>query len=394
MANSVVAERQPEIKNMLKTMQSLEDKRLRTMKQCVAAVAKAHEKLAEDVKTMTTPLANLRDSMQPQKDIEEFVGAVVAQHGPVPRDHFFVLQNPFSYDLDRTPQAIMEDQANEAREAELLGVQRQVGLFGNTLKGVLEFEKLANPHLVSPDEVPAIMNVLCNAVRQNNGFDQTGIFRISCTTSARESLRDQFEKGDYVVQSNDPHVPAGLLKEWLRELVEPVVPAQLYQNCVTLGRQENLKPTDPGLLRVLKALPSINFAVLKFLVELMRDIAAKEDVNKMSPHNLGVVFSPSVLRAPVTQEMLAENQQELMQEAQFACGFLVKLLDVDFDNLDNKDGKVRAATPAKGARPASASGAKPALPSKPTLPSKPARVPTKSDKSASRPLPVPGSAAV
>jgi len=48
----------------------------------------------------------------------------------------------------------------------------------------------------------------------------------------------QFDKGQYEVRAESPHIPAGLLKEWLRELAEPLVPAELYQVCVDAARED------------------------------------------------------------------------------------------------------------------------------------------------------------
>ncbi len=52
----------------------------------------------------------------------------------------------------------------------------------------------------------------------------------------------KFEKGNYEVKSDSVHVPASLLKEWLRELEDPIVPAELYSACVEAAKEEPISP--------------------------------------------------------------------------------------------------------------------------------------------------------
>jgi len=41
------------------------------------------------------------------------------------------------------------------------------------------------------------------------------------------ALKAQFDKGNYDVSKIDPHTLAGLLKLWLRELTEPLIPTDM-----------------------------------------------------------------------------------------------------------------------------------------------------------------------
>ncbi len=52
----------------------------------------------------------------------------------------------------------------------------------------------------------------------------------------------------YEVKASSPHVPACLLKEWLRELSSPLIPPDMYQPCVDLMKQEPIDPKKVGCL--------------------------------------------------------------------------------------------------------------------------------------------------
>ena len=44
------------------------------------------------------------------------------------------------------------------------------------------------------------------------------------------------EKGDYDVKTSSPHVPAALLKAWLRDLSVPVIPFELYDQAGEISK--------------------------------------------------------------------------------------------------------------------------------------------------------------
>ena len=50
------------------------------------------------------------------------------------------------------------------------------------------------------------------------------------------------------------------------------------------------------LKRLLGELPWVNRCVLMFLVKGLREVAGEVGVNKMSAHNLAIVFAPNLLK--------------------------------------------------------------------------------------------------
>lgn len=63
---------------------------------------------------------------------------------------------------------------------------------------------------------------------------------------------------------SDPHAPASLLKLWYRELYEPLIPSEFYEECVTLyGDVE-------ACLRIVDSLPAINRLVLSYLIRFLQ----------------------------------------------------------------------------------------------------------------------------
>jgi len=65
---------------------------------------------------------------------------------------------------------------------------------------------------------------------QERGLDKEGIFRLSGSATAIESLKRSFNEGQDVDLSKcpDTHIVCGLLKQFLRELREPLLTFELY----------------------------------------------------------------------------------------------------------------------------------------------------------------------
>ena len=63
---------------------------------------------------------------------------------------------------------------------------------------------------------------------------------------------------------SDPHIPVSLLKLWYRELQEPLIPAEFYDECVECYEDEQ------AVLNVVNNLPEINRLVLCYLVRFLQ----------------------------------------------------------------------------------------------------------------------------
>lgn len=71
------------------------------------------------------------------------------------------------------------------------------------------------------------------------GFDQEGIYRLSGSALHLQIFRDVFDKGEvpnFAGYNADAHVVAGLLKLFLREMADPVVPFVLYSKFMEVAR--------------------------------------------------------------------------------------------------------------------------------------------------------------
>jgi len=159
-------------------------------------------------------------------------------------------------------------------------------VFKTSLEDIMRRQKL-----VSQAPVPVIMETLIQAVYNLKGTSTEGLFRVPTSLSELEMLRGQFNRGDYSCAAmRDAHLPACLLKLWLRELSDPLIPTFFYNHaiCCEDSKEERW--------RLLYNLPEINQAVILRLFDMFVDLTRYKERTKMDTTNLAMVFSPCFLR--------------------------------------------------------------------------------------------------
>ncbi|KAL3869272.1 hypothetical protein ACJMK2_041975 [Sinanodonta woodiana] len=169
------------------------------------------------------------------------------------------------------------------------------GLFGVDLETVIRRE-------ASGMNVPALV-VKCVAEVERRGLDVVGIYRLCGSARRKAQLREIFERNALVVDLSpenvsDIHVITGVLKDYLRELPEPLFTNALYQ--MLLDALSVRLPSDPDgsaklMLSILECLPKANQETMATILNHLRKVASNSDKNKMTLDNLAVCLGPVLL---------------------------------------------------------------------------------------------------
>ncbi|XP_078804601.1 rho GTPase-activating protein 19 isoform X5 [Oryzias latipes] len=137
-----------------------------------------------------------------------------------------------------------------------------------------------------------------------------GLFRVPGNSVRQQTLKELLNGGaDVDLHSGDfhPNDVATLLKTFLGELPEPLLThrhfnAHLKIADMTLFDEHGNKTAVPNKERQIEALqllflllPQANRSLLKLLLDLLYHTAKLQDKNKMSAHNLALMFAPHVL---------------------------------------------------------------------------------------------------
>ncbi|KAI9092913.1 hypothetical protein DFS34DRAFT_281217 [Phlyctochytrium arcticum] len=175
-------------------------------------------------------------------------------------------------------------------------------LFGEPLDDIMRAELEKNPHAV----VPRVLPFLADAIIELNGQKTEGIFRVPGDADAVTELRMRVEKGDYNLSGiTDPNVPSSLLKFWLRDLADPLIPSEFYDRCIQVGQAEsknNSSESTGGTSAsdIIAKLPDVNQRVVNYVIKFLRKIAEPQNqpFTKMTTSNVAMVFAPNFLRCP------------------------------------------------------------------------------------------------
>ncbi|CAG0895997.1 unnamed protein product [Darwinula stevensoni] len=140
----------------------------------------------------------------------------------------------------------------------------------------------------------------CVCALLETGLEEEGLFRVAGSASKLRRLKLAFdvglEKPEFFRQTyQDPHVIAGALKSYLRELPEPVMTHNLYSDWLQAAKVQDTEMRIQALEKVLEKLPVSHRANLRYLVKFLHRLASRQDVNKMTPQNIAIVFAPNLL---------------------------------------------------------------------------------------------------
>ncbi|XP_076441002.1 rho GTPase-activating protein 100F-like, partial [Babylonia areolata] len=172
---------------------------------------------------------------------------------------------------------------------------RKNALFGVDLETVIKREN-------SGFNVPLLVKKCVEEV-EARGLETVGIYRLCGSARRKIMLREAFEKNAAAVDLSpenvsDIHVVTGVLKDYLRELPEPLFTNALYQ--MLLDALSVRLPSDPEgsaklMLSILECLPTANQDTMALILNHLRRVSAHTEKNKMTIDNLAICFGPVLL---------------------------------------------------------------------------------------------------
>ncbi|XP_058271243.1 rho GTPase-activating protein 24 isoform X4 [Hemibagrus wyckioides] len=174
----------------------------------------------------------------------------------------------------------------------VLSFKRRV--FGQRLEETVLYERRYGDHMA-----PLVVEQCVDFIREQ-GLMEVGLFRQPGQATLVKELQEAFDAGEKPSfdSSTDVHTVASLLKLYLRELPEPLVPFSRYQEFLICGKKIS-SHREQGLLELrnlLHELPVANFKLLKYICQFLNEVQSFSSTNKMSIQNLATVFGPNILR--------------------------------------------------------------------------------------------------
>ncbi|XP_049491309.1 rho GTPase-activating protein 44 [Panthera uncia] len=124
-----------------------------------------------------------------------------------------------------------------------------------------------------------------------------GLFRVAPSASKLKKLKAALDCCVVDVQeySADPHAIAGALKSYLRELPEPLMTFELYDEWIQASNIQEQDKRLQALWNACEKLPKANHNNIRYLIKFLSKLSEYQDVNKMTPSNMAIVLGPNLL---------------------------------------------------------------------------------------------------
>uniref|UniRef100_UPI003AAD1031 rho GTPase-activating protein 6-like isoform X2 n=1 Tax=Centroberyx gerrardi TaxID=166262 RepID=UPI003AAD1031 len=217
-------------------------------------------------------------------------------------------------------------------------------------------------------QVPRVVDSCCQHL-EKYGLQTVGIFRVGSSKKRVRQLREEFDRGVDVPldEEHSVHDVAALLKEFLRDMPDPLLTKELYTafiNTMMLDLDEQQSVTQ----LLIYLLPACNSDTLHRLLEFLSTVADhahdRQDKdrqemtgNKMTSLNLATIFGPNLLHKQkssdkefsvqssaraeestaviaVLQRMIASCQALFLVPPDLQNEVLMSLLETDPDVVD------------------------------------------------------------
>lgn len=207
------------------------------------------------------------------------------------------------------------------------------GMFGRSLAETVKFEARRGggyvPHVVHK----------CVDFIKAHGLTEEGLFRLPGQAKNVADLKDAFNRGEFPELENNKaevHSVASVLKSYLRELPEPLIPYDYFEVFLTAARCYEMCEED-GIVATqnqLKTLPQPNFNLLSYLCRFLYEVQEHCKQNKMGVRNLAMVFGPNILRSGSEDPQVMMESTNLVTEL---ISILIRKHELFFPKSDDEE---------------------------------------------------------
>ncbi|KYO28303.1 rho GTPase-activating protein 11A isoform A [Alligator mississippiensis] len=163
-------------------------------------------------------------------------------------------------------------------------------------------------------EYGTIPNFLLDACKHLEEHIHTeGLFRKSGAVVRLKTLKSKLDQGENCLSAALPYDIAGLLKQFFRELPEPILPSHLQEALLKAQQLGEEKKTVTMLLSCL--FPDKTIDTLRYFFNFLRNVSLRSNENKMDSSNLAVIFAPNLLHSSNDEKMSVSTEKKLRLQA-------------------------------------------------------------------------------
>uniref|UniRef100_A0A8C3WN58 Rho GTPase-activating protein 11A n=1 Tax=Catagonus wagneri TaxID=51154 RepID=A0A8C3WN58_9CETA len=168
------------------------------------------------------------------------------------------------------------------------------------------------PHSLVPEygHIPSFLVDACTSLEEH--IHTEGLFRKSGSVIRLKALKNKLDHGERCLSSALPCDIAGLLKQFFRELPEPLLPADLHE---ALFKAQQLRTEEKNTATLLLSclLADHTIDLLRYFFNFLRKVSLRSSENKMDSSNLAVIFAPNLLQTSEGHEKMSANTEKKLR---------------------------------------------------------------------------------
>uniref|UniRef100_A0A8B9TSH4 Rho-GAP domain-containing protein n=1 Tax=Anas platyrhynchos TaxID=8839 RepID=A0A8B9TSH4_ANAPL len=166
--------------------------------------------------------------------------------------------------------------------------------------------------------IPSFLVDACEYLEEH--IHTEGLFRKSGSLVRIKALKSKLDQGENCLSAALPCDVAGLLKQFFRELPEPILPPHLQEGLFKAQQLGNEKKTATMLLSCLMTDGTIE--ALRFFFKFLRNVSLRSNENKMDSSNLAVIFAPNLLHVNESEKMSTTTEKKIRLQAAVVQTFI------------------------------------------------------------------------
>ena len=132
------------------------------------------------------------------------------------------------------------------------------------------------------------------------------------TNRSLNFMKDKIDLG-LALQDGHPYDICALMKLFLRELPEPLLPARFHDTFLKCQMIDHEEARIDAVMLLCLLLPWHHMSTLRFIMLFLKRVAAVADRNKMDAANLAVCLAPNILNRREKAEKMNMSESKLLQ---------------------------------------------------------------------------------
>ncbi|RAH58164.1 Rho GTPase activator [Aspergillus piperis CBS 112811] len=222
-------------------------------------------------------------------------------------------QNPDSYSSPpfQPPYPTSRSEQHHLNQAPALPAKTPLGPTGNGFQPSPNLPPLKPVFGVSLDDlytrdgtaVPMIVYQCFQAI-ELFGLDMEGIYRLSGSATHISHMKALFDNDSSQVDFTNPenfyhdvNSVAGLLKQFFRDLPDPLFTSHFYNDFINAARIDDDIQRRDSLHALVNNLPDAHYATLRALILHLNKIQEHYTQNRMNAGNIAICFGPTLMGA-------------------------------------------------------------------------------------------------